>query len=213
MSILNWFSSKQSVEKDAVPESPGLEQLDATAPLTSPDQLRVKAAATPAGHAENRKTERQQHRQQLYSVVRDSMIRAGVLAASYKFKVLSLDAHGIQYLIMMDLTDHSAGDTGRLAEIEAIIAQTAKLRHDILVTAVYWRMNEPVTAGLSRSPSVPLPQAPRKAPELPPSRQPATVVTSGRRKPTPPVEFEDTQTAVLNERAAPLSATQYGDLN
>ena len=196
-----------------MPESSGLEQLDATAPLTSPDRHRVKIAATPVGQAAKLKTERQEHRQQLYSVVRDSMIRAGVLVGSYKFKVLSLDALGIQYLIMMDLTDHSAGDTGRLAEIEAIIAQTAKLRHDILVTAVYWRVNEHVTAGLSRSPSVPLPQAPRKAPELPPSRQSATVVTSGRRKPTPPVEVKATQTAVLKEQAAPLSATQYGDLS
>ena len=208
MSIVNWFTSKQSVEMDSVPESSGLEQLDATVPLMSPDRLRVKAAATPAGHAEHRKTERLEHRKHIYSVVRDSMIRAGVLAASYKFKVLSLDAHGIQYLIMMDLTDHSAGDTGRLAEIEALMAQTAKLRHDILITAVYWRVNEHVTAGLSRSPPVPLPQAPRKAPEQPPSRQPATAVTSGRRKPAPPVEFEDTQKAVLKERAAPLSGTQ-----
>jgi hypothetical protein len=31
-----------------------------------------------------------------------------------------------------------------------LIAQHAKTRHDILVTAVYWRINEHVTAGLSR---------------------------------------------------------------
>ena len=43
-----------------------------------------------------------------------------------------------------------AGETARLAEIEGLIAQHAKTRHDILVTAVYWRINEHVTAGLSR---------------------------------------------------------------
>ena len=86
----------------------------------------------------------------LYSVVREAMIKAGVLSSTYKFKVLSLDSRGRQYLIMMDLARQYAGETSRLAEIEGLIAQHAKARHDILVTAVYWRVNEHVTAGLSR---------------------------------------------------------------
>ncbi len=86
----------------------------------------------------------------LYSVVREAMIKAGVLSSTYKFKVLSLDSRGRQYLIMMDLARQYAGETSRLAEIEGLIAQHAKTRHDILVTAVYWRVNEHVTAGLSR---------------------------------------------------------------
>ncbi len=86
----------------------------------------------------------------LYAVVREAMIRAGVLSSTYKFKVLSLDSRGRQYLIMMDMARQYAGETTRLAEIEGLIAQHAKTRHDILVTAVYWRINEHVTAGLSR---------------------------------------------------------------
>lgn len=86
----------------------------------------------------------------LYAVVREAMIRAGVLSSTYKFKVLSLDSRGRQYLIMMDMARQYAGETSRLAEIEGLIAQHAKARHDILVTAVYWRINEHVTAGLSR---------------------------------------------------------------
>ena len=82
------------------------------------------------------------------------MIKAGVLSSTYKFKVLSLDSRGRQYLIMMDLARQYAGETARLAEIEGLIAQHAKVRHDILVTAVYWRVNEHVTAGLSRVRSV-----------------------------------------------------------
>ncbi len=78
------------------------------------------------------------------------MIKAGVLSSTYKFKVLSLDSRGRQYLIMMDLARQYVGETARLAEIEGLIAQHAKTRHDILVTAVYWRINEHVTAGLSR---------------------------------------------------------------
>lgn len=75
------------------------------------------------------------------------MVRAGVLSASYKFKVLSLDARGRQFLVMMDLAREFGGETSRLAEIEAMIAQNAKARYDIVVTAVYWRMNEHVAVG------------------------------------------------------------------
>ncbi len=96
-----------------------------------------------------RKTERIERREQLYGVVRDAMTRAGILSASYKFKVLSLDPRGKQYLIMMDLSNQSAGEADRLAEIESLIAQTAKSRYEILVTAVYWRVSANVTAGLS----------------------------------------------------------------
>ncbi len=122
--------------------------VDATQPLSGgrTKGLPVGAGGTPA----NRKTERLERREHLYRVVRDAMTKAGVLTASYKFKVLSLDQHGRQYLIMMDLAHEFAGATGRLAEIEALIAQSAKTRHDILVTAVYWRVNEMVTVGLSK---------------------------------------------------------------
>ena len=76
------------------------------------------------------------------------MGRAGVLSASYKFKVLSLGARGRQFLVMIDLARGHGGETDRLAEIEAMVAQSAKARYDILVTAVYWRMSEHVAAGL-----------------------------------------------------------------
>lgn len=253
MSIFTWFTSKQPPKTASAPDSSGLGHVDATVPLMPTDRLRVKLAPPPVSHAANRKSERLERRELLYSVVRDSMIRAGVLAASYKFKVLSLDARGLQYLIMMDLANQSAGETGRLAEIEAMMAQAAKMRHGILVTAVYWRVNEHVTAGLSKNQSVSAPQPLRKAPELQALRPPATpvslasqtpryeplqenevaafkralasatpaaplsvvgkIVTSGRRNPAPPVEFEDTQMVDPDERASPLSGTQYGDLN
>ncbi|MCE1249747.1 MAG: hypothetical protein LWW82_03365, partial [Comamonadaceae bacterium] len=63
------------------------------------------------------------------------------------FKVLSLDQQGRQFLIMIDLAREYGGDTARLSEIEALVAQTAKARFDILVTAVYWRINEHVAVG------------------------------------------------------------------
>jgi len=238
-----------------MPESSdlGAGLMDATIPLMPTDRLRVKHASPPAPTLASRKSERHERRELLYNVVRDSMIRAGVLAASYKFKVLSLDTHGLQYLVMMDLLNQSAGDAIRLAEIESVIAQTAKMRHDITVTAVYWRINEQVTAGLSQSHAVRIqPRNPKatdaQAPVLPaaPTQRPASplayeplqeeevaafkralanvtpagglwasgqIVTSGRRNPNPREEFEDTQMLPSQERASPLSMTQYGELN
>lgn len=150
MSFFNWFNNKKNDKIAATPESSGLGLIDATVPVT-PDRMRLKHAPSTVNHAANRKTERLERRELIYGVVRDSMTRAGVLAACYKFKVLSLDAGGHQYLIMVDLANQSAGNTGRLAEIEATMAQAAKMRHDILVSAVYWRANETVTSGLSQS--------------------------------------------------------------
>ena len=150
MSLLNWFSKKSPNRQSAPVESSGLGHIDATVPFSASGKPRGRSSSTTPGSAANRKSERLERRELLYSVVREAMIKAGVLSSTYKFKVLSLDSRGRQYLIMMDLARQYVGETARLAEIEGLIAQHAKTRHDILVTAVYWRINEHVTAGLSR---------------------------------------------------------------
>lgn len=251
MSMFDWFAKKPNAITAVAPKVHPF--ADVTVPNTPVDRLQVKLAPLPVNHATNRKNERLEHRELLYKVVHDSMIRTGVLAASYKFKVLSLDTRGLQYMIMMDLVNQSAGDTRRLAEIEAMMAQAAKARHDILITAVYWRVSELVTTGLSEgqvmsgtepakthnrpafhpsappAPSVakahpayePLQQdevdafkrALASAANVVPQSEHGRLVTSGRRNPTPPEEFEDTQIAPSDEHASPLSVSQYGDLN
>lgn len=227
-------------------ESSGLGHVDATVPFSASGKLRGRAPSTAPGSAANRKGERLERREMLYAVVREAMIRAGVLSSTYKFKVLSLDSRGRQYLIMMDMARQYAGETSRLAEIEGLIAQHAKARHDILVTAVYWRINEHVTAGLSRvntpstvtpirppvahkPPETSQPAAPAKPPYEPlhpeevaafkqalasvaapgPLSAPGEIVKSGRRNPTPPPTFDDTE---FDDRPSPLSGTQYGEL-
>ena len=159
MSIFNWFTKRKSVTTASATDGLGLGAVDVTAP-------------PPAIRDANRKTARIERRQLLYAVVRDSMIRAGVLATSYKFKVLSLDAAGRQYLVMMDLTDKVASETARLAEIESLMVQAAKMRHDILVTAVYWRVNDHVTNGLSSGQPIHMSQMSRKAAESKAASQP-----------------------------------------
>ncbi len=148
MSIFSFFSRKSSSHPSVAPDSSGLGQGDATQPVI-PDSDSTLKSVTPKDTNIDRQSERHGQRELLYSVVRDSMTRTGILAASYKFKVLSLDTRGRQYVIMIDLMTGSAYEAARLAEIEAMLAQSAKLRHDILVTAVYWRISEQVTVGRS----------------------------------------------------------------
>lgn len=227
MSIFSFFSRKATTKVSATPDSSGLAMTDATQPLTPAEQPHHR-----------RKSERHGQRELLYNVVRDTMTRAGVLAACYKFKVLSLDTRGMKYLIMMDLVHGAGNEVQRLTEIEAVLAQTAKVRHDLLVTAVYWRISEQVTAGLSAAPtqrSAALANRPATPsataatlPGFEPLQQdeiaafkravasataPAQTATSGSRQAMPKDEFEDTQISPATGRQSPLSVTQYGDLN
>lgn len=157
MSFFSWFSgtssNDQRVSGKARPDgdSSGLTRDERTRPVAG---ARARASVpTPlkvGEHAGEQKSQRHAKRELLYAAVREAMIRAGVLSASYKFKVLSLDPRGDQFMVMMDLAQEFGGQTDRLAEIEVMIAQSAKSRYNIRVTAVYWRMNELVSVGRPR---------------------------------------------------------------
>ena len=107
-----------------------------------------KPEVAPSPAAAQSKNERMERREALDMVVRDAMVRAGVLSASYKFKVLALDPRGLQFLVMMDLAREYGAEAVRLSEIERLIAQTAKTRHEITVTAVYWRINDQIASNI-----------------------------------------------------------------
>ena len=153
MSFFSWFSSKPSQNPVGTDrESPDSDSSD----LTREERTRPVAGSrprvsqpqplkTPAEQQPGQKSQRHAKRELLYVAVREAMIRAGVLSASYKFKVLSLDPRGDQFMVMMDLAQEFGGQTGRLADIEVMIAQSAKSRYNIRVTAVYWRMSELVS--------------------------------------------------------------------
>ena len=233
MSLFQWFLRKPAARSAGGQQSSGLAHVDATVPYR-PGGATQRSSDANSSHAANRKSERLERRELLYTVVRDAMTRAGVLAASYKFKVLSLDSRGRQYLIMMDLARKDAGAPERLSELEGVIAQNAKARHDILVASVYWRLHEHVTSGLSKSAAVPAtaprPTAPPPAPRYEPLHAdevaafkqaiassvapvplsaPGEIIKSGRRNPAP----EPADDFEVDRRASPLSGTQYGDLN
>lgn len=227
MSFFNWFSPKKPAQRLKSPQR-----------LVHPAAGTTLAEVVPAGLAGDatttRRAERVERREQLYAVLRDAMTRAGVLSASYKFKVLSLDSRGGNYLVMIDLSSLASVDAARMAEIESVIAQSAKSRHEILVAAVYWRLSDHVTAGLSPKVTAALPRsvgnggvpatqdgvdinemlafksAFASVAVAAPLSASGEILKSGRRNPTP--QFENTEVLDTEERS-PLSATQYGELN
>lgn len=151
MSLFSWFRSKTSPAK---PRAKPAQTAGAAGARRS--AVPAPQATSPEGAQAQRKTERAERRELLFTVVRDAMVRSGVLSASYKFKVLSLDARGRQFLVMMDLARDYAGEIVRLSEIENLITQAAKSRYDILVIAVYWRINDGVAVGVpQKTPPVP----------------------------------------------------------
>jgi hypothetical protein len=164
MALFQWFTKKAPAAQPANVDTNGLGQVDATQPAdgAANDGLGVPSSAA------IRKNERMERRELLYSVVRESMIRAGVLSSTFKFKVLSLDPKGRKYLIMMDLAKLHADEVNRLVDIEGQIAKTAKARHEILVTAVYWRINDQVSVATHQTPAPNLeePVAQPSQPEL-----------------------------------------------
>lgn len=102
--------------------------------------------ATEMPEVPSRRTERAARRELLFTVVRECMNRAGVLSASYKFKVLSLDARGRQFLVMVEASSAQLRPAERLAQIETMVAQAALAQHGIAVKGVYWRQNDHVEA-------------------------------------------------------------------
>lgn len=163
MSFLRWLfgspprptSSGASFPHD----SAGLSRQDATRPIgrgylgkrkaSAPEpEVNAEVDVAPEGETSAMRRElRAMRRELLFGVVRESMVRAGVLSASYKFKVLSLDTRGHHFLIMMDLSSEFTQDAHRLTEIEALVAQRAKARYDIDVKALYWRAFDHVATG------------------------------------------------------------------
>lgn len=105
------------------------------APLVAPIPLPAADTSAP------RPGERSARREMIYSSVRESMVRSGILSAGYKFKVLALDKRATQFIVMVDLAEQFITTHDKLAQIEALMAYSAKSRFELLITSVYWRLN------------------------------------------------------------------------
>ena len=219
MSFFKWFSggphkSTPAASKTHKRVSPNRDKPQ----LTSPQRLPAEA-----GSGEERKLKRHARREQLYVAIREAMTRAGVLSASYKFKVLSLDQSGDEFLVMMDLATAEGGPPARPGEIEALIVQNARARFEIRVPAVYWRTDEetahsvpPLAVKPAQTRREPVladevaafKQALRAASAQTPAAAHGLKAPRGQR-----VDAGFADTELFEFAAAPaLSSTQYGDL-
>jgi hypothetical protein len=123
MSLLRWLQAKKTDSSANGGRKPRRSFGQTTLPLISP-----------------RRGRRILRREQLFSVVRESLIRAGVLSTSYEFKVLALDSSGDGFLVLVDLSlPADVMPDEYLLEIERWVQSSARSRHSMEVQAVYWR--------------------------------------------------------------------------
>ncbi len=156
MAWLNWFSSKNNkapanarAQHTDVPTS---QQMDYSRPIPgvrAPNGVMQPATTASNQRLEQRRNERNAKRELLFQVVRESMVRVGVLSSAFKFKVLSLDQRGRSFLVMIELSAEFSGEVEKLAEIESMISHTARHRFEIMVQAVYWRYFNATAANVS----------------------------------------------------------------
>ena len=129
-------------------------------------------------------------REMLYEAIKVTMQASGVLAASYKFRVVRNDKRGHQYGVMIDLStdflNNPEGQPARLLAVGASITHNAMARYGIVVAGVYWRINEELQ-GFDRAPA-----------------EVAAPVT------TPPTSREKYERATADELAAFEAAWQKG---
>lgn len=207
----NWFSKKISTA-DGFPSDSELLDQGQTA----------KSAATGSHNAAKRKTMRMEQRELLYGVVRETMTRLGLITTSYKYKVLSLDPQGRQYLIMMDIKQDKQNHVPFMSKIEHLLTQESLSRHGIQIAGVYWRFseNKALAENALLKPDISVKPAPTPIPEKPPAGDSIeakkalekVLHKSREHREAAQSAFPDTLVFDPEERAVPLSNTQHGTL-
>jgi hypothetical protein len=155
------------------------------------------------------KHQRHERREHLYDVVRSVMLRSEVLASHYKFKVLSLDTRGRQFLVMVDLLGEQVLPPDRWGPIEQLIALTAAQRHDLQVKAVYWRFMMPAVGAVAPTPA-PVAAKPTPTPTLAPTPLAATAPVAPSPRGYEPINQDEVlafkkaiAAATINDSTAP----------
>ena len=164
------------------------ERASATSAVTA-DELQAQDSRHLRGH----------RREQLFAIVRESMIRAGVLSSAYKFIALTLDRKGNSFIVMFDI-DANATDCRpeALRSLEHTLQELARERIGIEVKAAYWRAREVSTGRATDSTNHDM------------LAEIANKSTSTRHP-----DFEPTQPMPRRDEAGefiPLSPTQHGRL-
>lgn len=179
-----------------------------------PPRAANPAPATGTGEAPSRQR-RASRREQLYAVVRETMIRAGVLSGAYKFKVLTLDPEGRSHVVLLDLR-RDAEDLlpGGPETLEHSLQQLARDRVQLEVKSLYWRWWDDATPPAATTP-VASRQDEITRDEIEALRQALHDRSHSRPTANRPPDFEPTRPMPRRQRHDdhPLSDTQMGDLS
>ena len=202
MSILNWLVRQPRPAPAARPAAPARP----AGPRPSVD----------ADASARRKAERAAHRDLIFTIVRESMVRCGILSTRYKFKVMSADMHGHEFIVMVDLPREFMDEPVRLSEIEELVSRSAQARHELVVRGIYWRHDPALNAG--DAPAAHrwnTPVAPRTPQSAPPSAPAAAAGPTNYALLTgyESTEMFDPDAPDPGMRTAALSATQHGELH
>jgi hypothetical protein len=207
MALFNWFSKKSDSGNKAAAHVSGQQtkHVHSTPPAsTIPPSGHSRPATDSTNRSEERKAKRQMRREQLYSAIRQAMTRAGVLSASFKFKVLSLDQRGDQFLVKIDVLSSLGLQEDKLLENEALVIEVAKTQFGILVTAVYWRIDTSAESGK-------LARAGRSSSPAPLSASTATSLQPAHGQNKPPARYEpieDDEVAAFKRALATSTAAR-----
>ena len=105
-------------------------------------------------------------RELLFEVIRSTLDDRRIASNSYRFKVMRTDKRGHCYAIMMDMSSvfmaSAQAQHRQLAETAALLTQNARTRYGLVVTGMYWRIDETLdvtVAAWARPPGAPAPVA------------------------------------------------------
>jgi hypothetical protein len=105
-------------------------------------------------------------RELLFEVIRSTLDDRRIASNSYRFKVMRTDKRGHCYVIMMDMSPafmaSAQAQHKQLAETAALLTQNARTRYGLVVTGMYWRIDETLdvtVAAWARPPGTPAPFA------------------------------------------------------
>jgi hypothetical protein len=167
VSIFSWFFSKGTAPKTSDSSGHDTKVFTSISSVnpTSPDSL------------SQLKQQRHVRREQLYDVVRSVMLRSKVQASHYKFKGLSLDTRGCQFLVMVDLLGEDVLSSERWAPVEQLVTSIAQ-QQDLQVKAVYWRLMPSAAGETASTPAAPVVASASVAPT--PAKVSAATLIPGR---------------------------------
>ncbi len=91
-------------------------------------------------------------RELLFESIRTTLKNNYITPGSYRFKVMRTDKRGHCYVLMLDMSsafmDSEQGQHAQLATTAAALIKNAQARYGLVVTGVYWRLDEALDAAL-----------------------------------------------------------------